>query len=178
MNVPRIVLAAVAATIVDAVYGFAVYGTLLAGEFGRSPEVYRPNDASMAYLPLMFAGIFVAMCVVACIYAKGYEGGSGVAEGVRFGLMFGLFAAFFFASVNYGTLNIGRKLALEMAAAGFVEWTLAGIAIGLVLAGHLITSMAGQGPCLFVRHLLSRRRPRRAGLLRIRHPRSRPPRDI
>jgi hypothetical protein len=132
MNVTRIALAALVATVVDALYGFAVYGTALAGEFGRYPEIYRPNDAGMAYLPLMFAGIFVAMCVVACIYAKGYEGGSGIAEGVRFGLMFGIFAAFAFAGVNYGTLNIGRKLAVEMAAAGFVEWTLAGIAIGLV----------------------------------------------
>jgi len=34
--------------------------------------------------------------------------------------------------VNYGTLIIGRKLALEEAAAALVEWTLVGMAIGLV----------------------------------------------
>jgi hypothetical protein len=132
MNYGRLVLAAVAGTLVDVCYGFLVYGTLLTSEFGRYPGVYRPNDAGMAYLPLMFAGIFIAICVVACVYAKGYEGGSGIGEGARFGVMFGLFSTFFFASVMYGTLNIGRKLALEMAAAGFVEWTLVGVAIGLV----------------------------------------------
>ena len=132
MNYARIVLAAVAATVVDAVYGFAVYGVLLASEFGRYPGVYRPNDVGMTYLPLMFAGVFIGMIVAAMIYAKGYEGGSGVAEGARFGALLGVFLAAIFVGVNYATLNIGRKISLELAVAGLVEWTLAGIAIGLV----------------------------------------------
>jgi len=132
MNYTRIVLAAVAATVVDAVYGFVVYGMLLAGEFARYPAVYRTNEAGMAYLPLMFAGIFVGMLAASIIYAKGYEGGSGIAEGARFGVLLGVFIAAVFAGVNYATLNIGRRHSLEMAVAGFVEWTLAGIAIGLV----------------------------------------------
>jgi hypothetical protein len=132
MNYTRLVLAAVAATVVDAVYGFAVYGTLLAGEFARYPGVYRANDVGLTYLPLMFAGIFIGMVAAATIYAKGYEGGSGVAEGARFGVLLGVFIATVFAGVNYATLNIGRRISLELAVAGFVEWTLAGIAIGLV----------------------------------------------
>ena len=132
MNYARIVLAAVAATVVDAVYGFAVYGMLLASEFARYPGVYRPNDVGMTYLPLMFVGVFIGMIVAAMIYAKGYEGGSGVAEGARFGALLGVFLAATFVGVNYATLNIGRKISLELAIAGLVEWTLAGIAIGLV----------------------------------------------
>ena len=34
--------------------------------------------------------------------------------------------------VNYATLNIGRKLTLMVAAAGFVEWLGIGTVIGLV----------------------------------------------
>jgi hypothetical protein len=34
--------------------------------------------------------------------------------------------------VNYATLNIGRRHSLEMAIAGFIEWMLVGIIIGLV----------------------------------------------
>jgi hypothetical protein len=132
MNYGRLSLAAVAATIADAVYGFIVYGTLLSSEFGRYPGVYRPNDVGMTYLPLMFVGILIAMFAVTFIYAKGYEGGSGVSEGARFGLGFGIFAAAFYASVTYATLNIGRKLAVALAAAGMFEWILAGVVIGLV----------------------------------------------
>jgi hypothetical protein len=115
MKFARIVAAAVAATVVDAIYGFLVYGTLLANEFARFPGVYRSNEAGMAYL-----------------YAKGYDGGSGVVEGARFGVLLGIFIAAIFAGINYATLNIGRRHSLEMAVAGFIEWTLAGIAIGLV----------------------------------------------
>ena len=132
MNYGRLAAAAAAATVADAVYGFLVYGTLLAGEFGRYPAVYRSNEAGAAYLPLMFAGIFVAMLAATFIYAKGYEGGPGIAEGVRFGLLVGIFVLGCFAGVNYAILNIGRKLALMMGAAGFVEWLIAGAVIGAV----------------------------------------------
>jgi hypothetical protein len=104
---------------------------LLSGQFGRFPGVYRSNDVGPAYLPLMFVGILIAMVAVASIYAKGYEGGAGAAEGMRFGVLFGVFAVAFYASVSYATLNIGRRMALDLAVAGFVEWVLVGAAIGL-----------------------------------------------
>ena len=132
MNYARLALAAVAATIFDAVYGFLVYGMLLAPEFGRYPGVYRSNEAGMAFLPLMFAGLFIAIVAVAVIYAKGYEGGSGAAEGARFGFLLGVFVVFAFVAVNYAVLEVGRKIAVMTAAAGFVEWLAIGLVIGLV----------------------------------------------
>jgi hypothetical protein len=132
MNYPRLVLAAVAATVFDALYGFLVYGMLLAPEFARYPGVYRSNEDGMAFLPLMFAGLLIAILAAAIIYAKGYEGGSGVAEGARFGVLLGVFAVFAFAAVNYAVLNVGRKLAVMTAAAGLVEWSAIGTIIGLV----------------------------------------------
>jgi hypothetical protein len=132
MNVGRVVAAAIAATVWDAIYGFLVYGMLLVPEFARYPAVYRSNEAGMAFLPLMFAGILVAMIAAAAIYAKGYEGGSGVAEGARFGVLIAVFIVGVFTGVNYATLNMGGRLAAVLAAAGFVEWLGAGIVIGLV----------------------------------------------
>jgi len=132
MNLGRLALAAVAATVVDAVYGFVVYGMLLAGEFGRYPGVYRAVDAGPAYLPLMFLGIFVAIAALTLIYAKGYEGGGGAVEGFRFGVLFAIVLVFLMVGVNYATLNIGRKLSLELGIAGFVEWVLICVVIGVV----------------------------------------------
>jgi hypothetical protein len=132
MNYARLALAAVAATIFDAVYGFLVYGMLLAPEFARYPGVYRSNETGQAFLPLMFAGLLIAIVAVAVIYAKGYEGGSGAAEGARFGFLLGVFVVFAFAAVNYAVLNVGRKIAVMTAAAGFVEWLAIGLVIGLV----------------------------------------------
>ena len=132
MNFARIALAAVAATVVDAVYGFVVYGNVLTSEFGRYPNVYRSLDTQMAFMPVLFCGILIAMVGAAVIYAKGYEGGSGMMEGSRFGVLIGLVAAGYSAIPGYAMSNIGRKLGLEMAAANFVEWIIAGVVIGLV----------------------------------------------
>ena len=132
MNYARVAIAAVAATVFDACYGFLVYGMLLAPQFERHAAVYRPADTGPAYMPLMFGGLFIAIVCAAVIYAKGYEGGSGIAEGMRFGLLLGVFVAFAFGGVNYAVLNIGRHLAASVAAAGFVEYFIIGTIIGLV----------------------------------------------
>jgi hypothetical protein len=132
MNIGRLVGAAAAATVADAIYGYLVYGVLLASEFARYPDIYRPPEFAATYLPPMFLGIFVAMLAAAAIYAKGYEGGNGLTEGVRFGVLLAVFVAVLSASVNYGTLNIGRKLTLAYLVAGLVEWLMVGVVIGLV----------------------------------------------
>jgi hypothetical protein len=132
MNYGRLALAAVAATVVDAVYGFVVYGNIISGEFARYPAIYRPSATQTGYLPLMFVGILFSMLVASYLYAKGYEGGNGLQEGMRFGVLIGLLMVGYVAGVNYATMNIGRRLAMSYALAGLVEWVVVGIAIGSV----------------------------------------------
>src|SRR5687768_6558635 len=132
MNVGRLVIAAVVATIVDAVYGVVVYGTLLAPRFAALPAVYRQPDTAPQYMPFIFVGAFIAMLAAAYIYAKGYEGGSAVNEGLRFGVVIGLFAAGYASIINYATLNIPTDHGKIMVAAAFVEWILAGLVIASV----------------------------------------------
>jgi uncharacterized protein DUF1761 len=132
MNYTRLALAAVVATIVDMVYGFAVYGIALSSEFGRYPNVFRPMDEINAKIPFMIVGTLVAMFAVAYIYAKGYEGRSGTQEGLRFGALVGVFAVGYIAVGNYVVMNIGRRLAVSMAVAGLVEWIVVGLALGVV----------------------------------------------
>jgi hypothetical protein len=55
---------------------------------------------------------------------------------MRFGALLGVFLGVFFASISYGTLNIGRKLTAMMAVAAIVEWILVGTAIGAVYRGE------------------------------------------
>ena len=132
MNTRRLALAALAATVVDGIYGFVVYGNALSGEFGAFPAVFRSAESGQTALPLMFAGILVGMFVVTYIYAKGYEGGSPLQEGLRFGLLVGIFHAGYFIGVDYGILNISGRMALVMALAGLGEWLVVGCTIGLV----------------------------------------------
>ena len=132
MNYGRLALAAVAATIVDGLYGFLVYGQVIGSEFARSPEIYRSNESQTAYLALMFVGILFAMFIATYLYAKGYEGGSGMQEGMRFGVLVGLLMVGYVAGVDYAIMRIGRKLTLYFGLAQLVEWIVIGVTIGLV----------------------------------------------
>jgi len=132
MNYTRIVLAAVAATIVDAVYGFIVYGNILTNQFAQYAGVYRPAATQAPYMPFLFGGILLAMLVAAAMYAKGFEGGIGVVEGFRFGMLVGFLMVGYSVLVNYAILNIGRRLTAYMGLSAIVEWAIAGIVIGLV----------------------------------------------
>jgi hypothetical protein len=53
-------------------------------------------------------------------------------EGARPDLLFGIFMAGAFVAVNYGTIQISGKLALELAARAPIEWTVAGIVVGVI----------------------------------------------
>jgi len=131
MNYPRIVVAAVAATVVDALYGFIVWGQVLNREFARYPDIYRPGG-DMTALPLMFLGVLVGMFFASWIYAKGYEGGTGLTEGVRFGGLMGLLMGAYLAGVNYGIMRIGKRMALTYGIGWLGEWVFVGLVIGLV----------------------------------------------
>jgi hypothetical protein len=37
-----------------------------------------------------------------------------------------------FVAVNYGTINVSGKLALELAASALIEWTVVGVVAGFV----------------------------------------------
>jgi hypothetical protein len=131
MNYARLAMAAVAAFVFDAAYGFLVYGMALAGQFSQYPGVYRPAEDT-SHLPVLFGGILIGVATATYIYAKGYEGGSGAAEGLRFGAALGVFVGGYSTLINWAVLNIGRSLAISLAAAAFVEWLLIGLIIGLV----------------------------------------------
>ena len=131
MNYGRLALTAVVGAVVDMVYGFLVYGVLLAGQFGQHAGVYRRAEDT-SYMPFLFLGILVAMFAATYMYAKGYEGGSGVREGVRFGAAVGVLTFGYVAIVNYAVLNIGRRLAASLAVAGFIEWLVLGLVIGFM----------------------------------------------
>jgi hypothetical protein len=134
MSHARIAFAALGGFVAYFVLGgltFAV-APFLRDEFRKYPAVYRPQEAMMSFMPAGMAAMFVSMVALAVLYAMLYKGGSGWVEGARFGGLIGVFAVGAFVVHNYVNLNIGLKLTLESAVAYLVEWTAAGIAIGLI----------------------------------------------
>jgi hypothetical protein len=132
MNYGRVVLAAVGGMVMFFILGALIQATPLAKMYGAYPGVYREKEAIMSRMPIGMSGMFVAILVVTLIYAMSYSGGSGVAAGARLGLLVGIFAACAFEAHSFTILNIGGKLALGLAAAAIVQWTVIAIAIGLI----------------------------------------------
>ena len=92
MNYIRILVAAVAATVVDAVYGFVVYGNMLTPQFAAYPGVYRPRERAGRVHADPLRRHFHRDARRVIYLRKGYEGGPGAAEGLRFGIVVGLLA--------------------------------------------------------------------------------------
>ena len=132
MNAKSLAIAAVAAWVVDSIYGFLVFGMALQSEFARYPGVFRSFNQVNSMLPLMFGATLVGTLVVAYIFAKGHEGGSGLQEGLRFGIVFATFGLFMISIPNYVVLNYGRRLALYSAVGAFIELMLMGVVLGLI----------------------------------------------
>jgi hypothetical protein len=132
MNFGRIVLAGVVATIAYFLVGGLVTGRLVAKYYLPYTGVYRAQSEIMGYFPVGIALTLVGMIVLAAIYAHGYKGGHGLGEGFRFGVLVGLFMVCAVVGDEYVTLNIGRELAVAMAAGRLFGWIIVGMVIGLV----------------------------------------------
>jgi hypothetical protein len=132
MNYRSLAIAAVAAWVVDSIYGFLVFGLALNSEFARYPGVFRSFEAVSSMLPLMFGSSLVGFLLLAYIFAKGHEGKPGLQEGMRFGVVFGLFMLFAMAIPQYVVFNYGRRLAAETAIAGFIESFIVATVLGVV----------------------------------------------
>ena len=122
--------------------GFVAYfavGTLgfvalpgLKKEFAKYPAVYRGHDGIMKFMPLGMLAMFVSMLALAVLYALMYHGGPGWLWGLYFGTLIGVFVLCAFVIHNHVNLNIGWALTIQSGIAYFVEWLVAGIAIGLI----------------------------------------------
>jgi hypothetical protein len=128
MNIPRMAITAVVATVADFVYGFAVYGNLLTSSFAAQSGIYRSAGSQMANMPLGALGILVAITAATMLFARGRA--RGVTAGVEFGCVLGIFVVGAFAVVNFATINMSPQHAALMAAAAFVEWLVVGAVIG------------------------------------------------
>jgi hypothetical protein len=147
MNYGRIVGVAVFAWVAYFTYGSLVHGILIARDYVPYPEgVQRSGEAARSHMPIALVSLLMAMTVFATLYdAKGCERAHGVGEGAPLGLLFGIFMAGAFAAINYGTINISGKLAVELVGSALVEWTLVGTVVGLIPGWRLRTDRRGAG---------------------------------
>jgi hypothetical protein len=132
MNYSRLALAAVAALIVFFAWGFLTEGWLLRKDFATSAALYRTSDLQMKYMPFGIASTLIALLAAVVLYAGWCGATSGAMRGLQFGLLMGVFVACVHPISNLITMNMDRKLGLEIATSNAIGWVLTGLVIGLV----------------------------------------------
>ena len=132
MNHSRIAIATFVGFFVYYTYGFLVEGFLIRDHFKPYAAVYRSAETVMSYMPIGLLSTLLALFITVVIYVRGYEGTSGFAEAAHFGLLVGIFVACVFVGANYVTLNIGAKLAAELALSTFLQWFVTCVVMGII----------------------------------------------
>ena len=134
MSYTRILLAALGAAVAYFAFGGLAF-VLLPGmkdEFAKYPNLYRPRESMSAAMPVGMAGIIFAILVVSYLYATTVNSGGGLMAGLKFGVLIGLFVVCASVLHNHMNLNIGWTMTLLQSVAYFAEWTVVGVAIGLI----------------------------------------------
>jgi len=132
LNYPRLLLAALAALVAFFAWGFLTEGWLLRKDFAASAALYRTSDLQMKYMPFGLASVLVALLAAVALYAGWCGATSGAAKGLQFGLLMGIFVACIHPISNLITMNMDKKLGLEITASNAIGWIIAGLVIGLV----------------------------------------------
>jgi hypothetical protein len=86
----RFVVAWIVVFVVWMVGSFVVHGTLLAADYAKLPNLFRPEADAQQYLPWMLLAHVVMAGAFAWIYARGAEAKPWLGQGLRYGLAIAL----------------------------------------------------------------------------------------
>ena len=136
MNLPRIILAALAALVAYFLVGGIFFMIPAMGaEFARYPAVFRTGDAINSVMAVGVFGILLAIGAAAVIFARMHPAGAKLGEGLKFGVILAIFQLGSLVLHNYMNLNIGSRLAMFQGFAYTAEWIVVGVVISLVYRG-------------------------------------------
>ncbi len=122
-------MAAVAAYVFSMVYGFAVYGGLLAPYLKGVMEGIGRSE--MPNWPYCIRPAIIAL-IMALVYPKGYCGGTAWLEGLRFGVIMAFLLVGASALDFYATLPIAGGTVFVMYVPEFIGICISGAVIGAV----------------------------------------------
>ena len=133
MNIKRWLLASVAVFVVMGALEFLIHGVLLSDMYRQTASVWRSEAEMQQMMWVFWAGILVFAPFFALIYVKGYEKGKpGLGQGFHYGLYVGVMLSVMNSFGWYVLLPIPLALAFCWFLTILVEFTVAGMAAGLI----------------------------------------------
>ena len=130
INTKRLLLAWAVVFVVLFVYDFAVYAVALNSFHAQFPKLLKPMD-QLPQLRMILTGAlnWALVTVLYALFARGRA--SSLMTGIVFGVLMGLIASWI-PQATFKMLLIEWPFYLHWAAAGFGEYVVAGIVLGLV----------------------------------------------
>ena len=122
--------ATIAIFIVWSILDFMIHGVLLKSAYRATANLWRPEDEMIMSLLSVVTLVFSICFVTIYVY---FIASKSLLTGVKFGFILGLATGF---SMGFGTFSympIPLSLALSWFFANFVELTLAGVIVGLMI---------------------------------------------
>lgn len=133
MNIKRWILASLATVVVILVLEFIIHGIFLSGIYNETASVWRPETEMQSRVWLMWLGYLIFAPFFAYIYTQGYvQGANGMQQGLRYGLLMGVVLSVMQSLGWYAVLPIPGMLAFYWFLAGMAEFTIAGVAVGMI----------------------------------------------
>jgi hypothetical protein len=130
MNIPRLILAIVAAYIVIFATDYFIHQIWLAPDYALAKGFLRPDADVTAHFQWIVAAQILCAVTFVLIWAMGF-GGRSVATGIVFGLVLGMFQQIW-VLVNYAILPMSGDLALKWYFSGLAQAILIGMVSALI----------------------------------------------
>ena len=111
------------------VSSFLIHGTVLASEYAKLPDLFRPEAEVKMWIFFVTTAFFAFF--FSLIFSKGFEN-KGIMEGVRYGLYVGLMVKLPLYYTTYSVMPVTYALTLQSFLLELVALILCGVALALV----------------------------------------------
>ena len=109
----KTILAIVAGFVLISAGRFLLHNVLLAQEYARSSDVWRPPAEFVHRVWILYVSNFVFVLAAALIYVRGVESKPWLGQGIRFGILLALVTVVPNSLIEYAVYPIHHELALH-----------------------------------------------------------------
>lgn len=142
MDAKRCWKASIAVFFFVLIYQFVLHHILLADQYKLYEQLWNAPDVMGSRQWAMWASHLVMSVLFTLIYTKGYEPEKGtVRQGVRYGILMGLILCLPQALESYFVFPYPNNLVVIWAAAGLLEFTVAGAIAGALYRPAMTEAM-------------------------------------
>ena len=116
--------------------GFVVHGTLLHDEYGKLPNLFRPEAEAQAHFPLMILAHVLMAGAFVWIYSRGIEAKPWLAQGVRFGVAVALLMTVPMYMIYYVVQPMPGSLVVRQIVYDSIWTVIVGIVVAFLYRGE------------------------------------------